>query len=95
MGGCQYVFSRFTLLLALNNVDSSFFFRGKEAASSPEQVEANRVINRELLDDRKRLESEVKLLILGSLWIIVFIFILSHFQIKALESLGSQPSSSR
>ena len=28
-------------------------------------MESNRAINKELLDDRKRLESEVKLLILG------------------------------
>jgi len=40
--------------------------QGKEVQASPEEAEANRVINRELLDDRKRLESEVKLLILGA-----------------------------
>uniref|UniRef100_A0A6U2ZPA3 Uncharacterized protein n=1 Tax=Paramoeba aestuarina TaxID=180227 RepID=A0A6U2ZPA3_9EUKA len=38
---------------------------GKPQASA-EDMESNRAINKELLDDRKRLESEVKLLILGA-----------------------------
>tara|TARA_R110002050_G_scaffold202755_1_gene337935 strand:+ start:220 stop:366 length:147 start_codon:yes stop_codon:yes gene_type:complete len=34
-------------------------------ATSEEEVEANRAINKELFDDRKRIENEVKLLLLG------------------------------
>ena len=38
-------------------------------------MESNRSINKELLDDRKRLESEVKLLILGMFFFFFFNFL--------------------
>ena len=70
-----------------------FNHRAKESAASPEEVEANRVINRELLDDRKRLESEVKLLILG---FPLFLFDLATLIFsKALASQENQPFSSK